>query len=372
MTTSAIPRHLRVEWTIPPSRNPPVGDSDFASFSHFLPEAVTTLSVAYIGIQSDSAEWGELSAAIRTITGRLSGVDGPNHYDRARYVDSAGFKTIVIAAYWLEPRQFKRWWRTDGLAWASAATAPDGFGRFIESLQPSADRVETIVSSSEGREGFGAIAASMSPPIDEHGYWGSMRDRLPLSQVDEVRRGEFGPSVSREGRLNVVRLDTNAVIIRSGQAWSDTRGGERAYYLDNVEPNLRAGMDFLRDDGSTIGCYVNRFVQVIDADFLPVEKSYAVSWWVDMTALEAWAKSHPTHVAIFDSFMRHMAKFDQEARLRLYHEVMVPTSDQQVFCYLDCHPDTGVLPAAIRSHERTETTTTATGSGSPMPPPTPR
>jgi aldoxime dehydratase len=345
MTASAIPRHLRRERTVPPSRNPPAGDSDFDSFSHILPTTVTTLSIAYIGVQSASAEWDELADTIRAITGRLGDADGPDHHDKARYVDSAGFKTIVIAAYWLQPQQFTRWWRDDGLAWVSPETVPDGFGRFVESLQPSVDRVETIVSSSEGREGFGAIAASMSPPIAEHGYWGSMRDRLPVGQVSEVRRGERGPRFSRQGRLEVVRLDANATIIRSGQDWSDTHGGERAYYLDNVEPNLRAGMDFLSDDGVAIGCYVNRFMQVVDADFLPVEKSYAVSWWVDLAALEAWAKSHPTHVAIFGSFMRHMGRFDQEARLRLYHEVMVPTSDQQEFRYLDCHPGTGVLRA---------------------------
>jgi aldoxime dehydratase len=35
-------------------------------------------------------------------------------------------------------------------------------------------------------------------------------------------------------------------------------------YLDEVEPVLRAGMDFLRDEGRTIGCYANRYMRVID------------------------------------------------------------------------------------------------------------
>ncbi|HET7742519.1 MAG TPA: phenylacetaldoxime dehydratase family protein [Mycobacterium sp.] len=68
-----------------------------------------------------------------------------------------------------------------------------------------------------------------------------------------------------------------------------------------------------------------------------------------MAALEHWAKSHPTHVAIFNSFMRHMTRFDQDAQLRLYHEVMVPDANQQEFRYLDCHPNTGVLRAVSKA-----------------------
>jgi aldoxime dehydratase len=348
VTASAIPQHLRVGRTVPPTRNPPKGDSAFASFSHFLPETVTTLSIAYIGVQSASADWEHLADAIRNVDRGLEIDYGPDHRDRARYVDSAGYKTIVIAAYWLNPDSFTRWSNADGLRWVDPETPPDDFGRFVEALQPSVDRVETIVSSSDGREGFGAIAEYMSPPIAEHGYWGSMRDRLPITQVDTVSRGDAGPNITCGRRLDVVRLDANACIIRSGQDYSDTDGDERQYYLERVEPILRRGMEFLRDSGLPIGCYVNRYVQIVDADFAPTEKSYAVSWWVDMASLEAWAKSHPTHVAIFGSFMEHMSRFDQDARLRLYHEVMVPASDQQAFRYLDCHPRTGLLAAAAR------------------------
>ena len=35
-------------------------------------------------------------------------------------------------------------------------------------------------------------------------------------------------------------------------------------YLDDVEPVLREGMDFLRDEGLAIGCYANRYMQVLD------------------------------------------------------------------------------------------------------------
>jgi aldoxime dehydratase len=352
MTASAIPQHLKVARTVPPTRNPPVGNSEFASFSHWLPKDMKALSIAYLGVQSATADWSELTDAIRDLDRGLDRAGGPDHRDRARYEDEAGYKTIMIAAYWLQPNVFEKWRSGDGMQWVDPLTAPDGLGRFLEALCPSLDRLETINSSAEGREGFGAIAESVSPPIAEHGYWGSMRDRLPISQVNAVTRGADGPVLESRGRVEVIRLDANACIIRSGQDYSDTKGEERNYYLQNVEPTLRTGMTFLRDDGLPIGCYVNRYVQIVDADFALTEKSYAVSWWVDMAALEHWAKSHPTHVAIFNSFMRHMTRFDQDAQLRLYHEVMVPDANQQEFRYLDCHPNTGVLRAVSKADRR--------------------
>jgi len=45
----------------------------------------------------------------------------------------------------------------------------------------------------------------------------------------------------------------NLCLIRSGQDWSDTETSERKLYLEDVEPVLREGMDFLRDEGVGIG-----------------------------------------------------------------------------------------------------------------------
>ena len=56
----------------------------------------------------------------------------------------------------------------------------------------------------------------------------------------------------------------NICLIRSGQDWSDTDAAERKMYLDDVEPVLREGMDFLRDDGRSIGCFANRYMTVLD------------------------------------------------------------------------------------------------------------
>jgi aldoxime dehydratase len=153
------------------------------------------------------------------------------------------------------------------------------------------------------------------------------------------------PELIRDGARLRVKAHDNLCLIRSGQDWSDTEASERKLYLDDVEPVLREGMDFLRDDGLAIGCYANRYMQVLSADGSVSEKSYGQSWWKSLAALERWAESHPTHVKIFGAAMKYLSTLGPSAKLRLYHEVTVAAADEQFFEYLNCHSKTGMLAA---------------------------
>src|SRR5207237_6969195 len=85
-----------------------------------------------------------------------------------------------------------------------------------------------------------------------------------------------------------------------------------------LEPVLREGMYFLRDQGLSIGCYANRYMRLRGADGALTEKSYGQSWWQSLSALERWAESHPTHVRIFGAAMKYLSSLGPAARLRLY------------------------------------------------------
>jgi aldoxime dehydratase len=185
----------------------------------------------------------------------------------------------------------------------------------------------------------------MSGLVQEHAYWGGARDRIPLSQTDALAPAGM-PRVVVDGARRRVVPQHNLCLIRSGQDWADTEAGERHMYEHDVEPVLRAGMDFLRDDGLAIGCYANRYMRVIDADGTPIEKSFGMGWWKSLADLEKWAESHPTHVAIFGAAMKYLLALGPAARLRLYHEVTVAAADEQFFEYLNCHDRTGMLRAA--------------------------
>ena len=338
---TAIPSHLVTARSrhrrVPDDYRPP-----YPSFVARHKPAVSHVVMAYFGLQYHGDAPSVAARSLAEIAARLAGADGPSHWDRAHYVDQAGFSNIVSVAYWDDIGRFDRWFAPARKAWTGESG--EGIGRFIEVLRPGVARYETLFSSLGRPEGVAVIAEGMSGEVQEHAYWGGMRDRIPLSQTDEMAPGGK-PSLVRDGsRLRVIAQD-NICLIRSGQDWSDTEASERKMYLDDVEPVLREGMDFLRDEGAPIGCYGNRYMRVLDANDRPVEKSYGQSWWRSLAALERWAESHPTHVRIFGAAMKYLSTLGPSAKLRLYHEVTVAAADEQFFEYQGCHSRTGMLAA---------------------------
>ena len=193
---------------------------------------------------------------------------------------------------------------------------------------------------------------SISGPIQEHVYWGSMRDRLPISQVDSLDNqaayipcGELS-SKRREARQRVRISGTrNLAVIRSGQDWSATIPEERNLYLDSMHPTLAKGMQYLRDNGDEVGCISCRFMDIVD----PVnpqakkDRTFGLAYFDCLGSLESWSKSHPTHIAIFGEFAKYAKKLGDKMSLRLFHEVLVLEPEQQLFEYINCHRRTGML-----------------------------
>lgn len=344
---SAIPQHLRTERTrhrrVEDDYNPP-----YPSFVARHKPAVERVVMAYFGLQyradADPAVTSAARQALDGIAGAFGNEHGPGHWDRARYVDEADCANVLSIAYWDDPLRFDRWLSAHGRAWTARGEQGGPIGYFIEVLRPAVERYETLFSANDRAEGIAVLADGMSDVILEHAYWGGMRDRIPLSQTDAMT-AVGAPRVVTEGLRKQVVPHQNICLIRSGQDWGDTGADERKLYLDTVEPVLHEGMDFLRDDGLKIGCYANRYMQVIDVQGNAIEKSFGMSWWQSLSALERWSESHPTHVAIFGAAMRYLSALGPAAKLKLYHEVSVAATDEQLFEYVNCHERTGMLKA---------------------------
>ena len=340
---SSIAPHLRHEGRTPRHR-PGTYQPPYPSFSARFGEDVTAVVMAYFGVQARAPRDPALGPALAGLRQELAATDGPAYFDRARYVDAQGYTTVISVAYWDDPAAFGAWYTAHGASWLDPARPAAGLGFFLELVTPAMERFETIFSSPDRVEGVTGAAAGFSGMIEEHAYWGSMRDRLPLSQTSPLYPSG-APVITTDGPVRTVVLAENACLIRSGQDITDTGARERQLYLADVEPSLREGMDFLRDDGRAIGCYDNRYLVVLDDDDQPTDRTFGLSWWRDLTALEDWAASHPTHVKIFGAAMRHLSSFGPETRLRLYHEVTVPAATEQRFVYVGCHDQTGLLRA---------------------------
>lgn len=338
---SSIPPHLRR-----PDRAPkhPIGTytPPYPSFSARFGEDAGAVAMAYFGVQSREPGDPSAAAARTKLRALLAAVDGPGHVDRTGYVDAYGYDTVIDIAYWDDLGAFDRWESANLGSWLDEGEAVPGVGRFLELVTPAVDRFETIFSAPEPPEGISHLGTGMSGMIEEHGYWGSMRDRLPAAQADPLYPGGE-PVVETSGLKRTVRLHRNACLIRSGQDYGETTGEQREIYLDSVEPPLREGMDYLRDHGNLIGCFDNRYMVVLDENDQPTDRTFGVSWWRDLSALEDWSASHETHVKIFGAAMRYLSAFGPAAQLKLYHEVTVPTEHEQRFVYVGCHDRTGML-----------------------------
>jgi aldoxime dehydratase len=347
---SAIPVHLRCHRTrmlrasdvyIPPS----------PAWCARMDAGVEQLVMGYFGVQWRS-DGGRDRARdfVAMMRGFFVLADGPGHTDLVSYVDEAGFENWIVVAYWRDLTSFRRWVEAPLLVawWNDAARLDDGIGLFREIICPRAAQFETLYSSVDRFEGVGLLAKTVSGEVREHGYWGSTRDRLPIAQTDALAPiGEMSlDTLPQYGRRVRVTPHANVTLIRSGQDWSETELKERATYLQEVEPLLRDGMDFLRDKGLGVGCYSNRYVRHLDSNFQPIEKSFGMSYWRSLEHLERWSESHPTHLAIFGVFLRMMDNLTSPPKLRLYHEVTVAKIDEQAYEYVNCHPETGLLRAA--------------------------
>jgi len=342
---SAIDSHL----TCPRTLSRRVADDYEPPFPMWVGRADESLQLvvmAYLGVQyADETQRPAALAAMRHIVSSFETTDGPAHHDVTHHVDNEDHHNLMVVGYWADAAAYCRWLRSDEVKgwWESEDRLNDGLGYFREVVTPRVEQFETLYAFQEKLPGVGAVMGQISGDVNEHGYWGSMRERIPLSQTDWMKpNGELtvvsGDPATR-GRV-VVRGHDNIALIRSGQDWMAAEEDERSLYLDDILPTLQDGMDFLRDNGESLGCYSNRFVRSIDLDGNELDESYNIGHWRSLDKLERWAESHPTHLRIFTTFFRVAEGLE---KLRLYHEVSVSDGADQTFEYINCHPKTGMM-----------------------------
>ena len=302
------------------------------------------LVAAYFGVQADT------SAPLDTwALPALRGRNAPFAIERGRHTDPIGPVEFLYVAYWRES-EYCKWWADPAHSdwWLSPARLSEGVGYWREVITMPFERLETL-HSTEIPHGVGVSADLMDGPIIEHGYPGGMRDRIPKSEDHDLRSlntMETRLESRREahGARIWVKPPEHMCVIRSGQNWSVCEGVQRAHYLEKLHPVLQKGMRFLREHPLETNCYTLRFVETKDAAWQPMEQSFGLGYGLDVHAFENWAKSHPTHLAIFSGFLEMVEVFGAELQLSLWHEVTTLPAEGCEFEYIACDPRTGLLP----------------------------
>ncbi len=308
-------------------------------------EQADPLITGYFGIQENDP-----SLLDAWVGAAFSGPYAPFAAELGRHAAREGLIEYLYIAYWRRS-VYQRWWAREQAWWNDDKRIREGVGYFREVITMPFDRFETLHSTTEPH-GIGVSAEEMDGPIAEHGYPGGMRDRIPLSEFHSLRAaGRFETQLESrrtdDGKRVIVTPPENMCVIRSGQNWSFCDGEEKAYYLEKLHPVLLEGMRYLRDNPEESNCYSLRFVNKKNGFWGPTEQSFGLGYSVDVYAFEEWAKSHRTHIAIFSGFLEMVDTFGPEnMKLRLWHEVTALPNEGCEFEYINCHPDTGLLPYA--------------------------
>ena len=301
------------------------------------------LVAAYFGIQANEPmlldNWASQA---------FCSAHAPASVERGMYTDQQGVANFLYIAYW-RYSEYQRWWAIDGNGgwWADNRRLTENAGYWREIIVMPFDRFETL-HSTEIPHGIGVTADDVEGPIAEHGYAGGMRDRIQLSATDPLKNNApinapLQATATSAGKRVVVTPPQNMCVIRSGQNWSFCDADEKAWYLQKLHPVLQEGMRFLRDNPLETNCYSLRFVDKKDDMWGTVEQSFGLGYATDVYAFENWAKSHPTHIAIFGGFMDMVETFGEGMKLRLWHEVTALPRQGCEFEYIACHQQTGLL-----------------------------
>ncbi|MCW2306891.1 phenylacetaldoxime dehydratase family protein [Rhodobium gokarnense] len=335
---------------INPLRKPKGFEPTVQRWSAGIPAKHEAYFVEFLGIQGPDAPTLDASPFFAFAGQSLSGLSGPDVVDHARHVDDAGQLNHIIAAYWVDEDAHKDWAAAFEASdfWNDPARLSEACGYFRESLSIPVGRQETLYWA-DYPAGLGRSPNVATYPTPYCGYFGAMRDRIPLAAVEtfpSMAGDRLAPPVRREtrGARWVVEAPGNLAVIRSATFWGNCDREQREDFEEKLRVPLEKGMSYLRDNAVPAGCCSLRYQQSIGADFNELPEAHALGYFLSLGHLEDWSERHKSHHAIFAAAIARYKKYGAANQLRTWHEVFVLPDTGQTFDYLNCAPETGLLP----------------------------
>ncbi|TXT13137.1 hypothetical protein VHUM_01538 [Vanrija humicola] len=334
------------EWTYGPTpravplRKPPGFTPAVQRYSALLPPSTSELVIGQFGVQARDASTLAASPLLRWAEAAFRLPHGPSTRDDARFVDGAGYTNHVVTGYWLGGYDA---WRAATEAWWAEDARLDEPGTWREVLRVPPDRFESIYWL-DYPGGLSADAGVALYPTPYCGYYGAMRDRLVVNDALEApgapparRKGE-----TPRGRWRVA-VPHNTAVIRTAHTWSAMDGEQKADYDAKLAPPLAKGMGYLQAHPDA--CLSLRWATTTAADGALVPEKHATGYFATLGKMEDWSERHRTHAAIFSAAVGRYKFYGEKNQLRTWHEVCVlPDDREQLFEYIGCHGDTGLLP----------------------------
>jgi len=322
---------------------PPDFEPTYPAFTCQLFKLQPDMTLGQIALQyPDNKAPPSVSDYRARIEATLGGKSAPWRWEPCTHVDTQGYRNDIILAYWHKQADFVAWRsRPDVAAWANDMQA---FGLWIEALTCPIPQMETSYSNEAPAWG---LADQCPVHLDEnHGYFGSMRDRIPAAE-DQGLPGALRKLPSTDvqqntaGRRLMVELPDNCCFIRTVQGWQDCDEQQQADFLETMLPVYRAGVHYLRDNPRDANCVGARLVDMQDPG--AQIQTQTLAWFLGLEDLERWAHEHPTHHAILNGMSGFAERYNLDIQIVLGHEVYVVPTGCSHLEYANCHPQTGFL-----------------------------
>ena len=300
------------------------------------------LNLCQLSVQAPTDAEG--AGEVAELTGLLEGHSELQHCERAYHTDGQGFHNDILLVYWQKPDSFSNWRADKTVNEFFARNRDNEVGVWIEALSAPADRFETSHSTGAVDWGISRHHPTREDPI--HAYYGSMRDRIQAAENGGLP-GAIG-RLNRElcaqtrGRHLSVELPENLCFIRTVQGWNACSKEEEEYFMRHSYPVYQRGVEYLRTHPLETNCISARLLTDV-AQGPGQPQAETLAWFLSLTDLEAWTWNHPTHAAIFNTFMKHAEKFNFDVNILLGHEVLVPPKNGVHAEYNNCHNATGFL-----------------------------
>lgn len=302
----------------------------------------SSLNISQLAVQSADAECAEQE--FTELQELFSTADGLLHHEHAYHVDGQGCRNDVLLAYWKQPGDFQKWRTQETISQFFNKTRDNGVGLWIESMSSPADYYETNYSRPTIKWGIARHDKCHEDPI--HGYYGAMRDRIKAAEdgglSSPVGRLNRELNAQTRGRHLTTKLPENLCFIRTVQGWNACSDEEKEYFMKHSYPVYQKGVEYLRGNPVETNCISARLMTDVE-EHPDLPQAETLAWFLSLTDLEAWTWSHPTHAAIFKTFMKHAEKFNFKVDILLGHEVLVLPASSVHAEYNNCHNKTGFL-----------------------------
>jgi aldoxime dehydratase len=317
--------------------------------SKYPKDDVPEIFVSYYGAQ-DRGDPETAAEFVSWMRSMLSHPDAPLTHDWAFVDDRSGFKNHVFILYWTDLQTRTRFENSPEFVefWNADARLCGDVGYWRECMRFPITRIETIFVNHRA-QGLARLQEVVGP-IQVHGYNGSMRDRVPDSEKGHrFRPSAVGklkrlPDLQPLGKRITVDPPDNLCIIRSGQDANGLSEKEDKLWREILLPPLTIGMDYALHHPEEIGCLNIRWITELDAEGRTFGVKSSCGIFLSVAHLEKWVSAHPTHAAMFDALPKVSEAMDHKMDLQLWHEVWVLPREGQLFEYVNCGSEVGLLP----------------------------